>query len=49
MTDDNVDLGAFKDIVRRTLEEARVAARVQGKDVGRGRVSPARRVAGNAA
>ena len=46
MTDDNVDLGAFKDIVRRTLEEARGAARVQGKDVGRGRVSPARRVAG---
>ena len=46
MTDDNVDLGAFKDIVRRTLEEARGAARVQGKDVGRGRVSPSPRVAG---
>lgn len=46
MTDDNVDLGAFKDIVRRTLEEARGAARVQGKDVGRGRVAPSRRVAG---
>jgi predicted nucleic acid-binding Zn ribbon protein len=46
VTDDNVDLGAFKDIVRRTLEEARGAARVQGKDVGRGRVAPSRRVAG---
>ena len=33
------------DLVRRTLEEARGAARVQGKDVGRGRRSP-RRVAG---
>ena len=29
------------DLVRRTLEEARGAARVQGKDVGRGRSSPA--------
>jgi len=35
------------DLVRRTLEEARGAARSQGKDVGRGRVSPAvRRLAG---
>lgn len=35
------------DLVRRTLEEARGAARSQGKDIGRGRVSPApRRVAG---
>jgi predicted nucleic acid-binding Zn ribbon protein len=36
------------DLVRRTLEEARAAARAQGKDAGRGRVSaPApRRVAG---
>lgn len=31
------------DLVRRTLEEARGAARSQGKDVGRGRTSPARR------
>lgn len=46
MTDDNIDIGAYRDIVRRTLEEARGAARVQGKDVGRGRSSPARRVAG---
>jgi predicted nucleic acid-binding Zn ribbon protein len=37
------------DLVRRTLEEARDAARVQGKDVGRGRRSPRpRRVAGSA-
>ncbi len=35
------------DLVRRTLEEARGVARVQGKDVGRGRSSPVRRVAGN--
>ena len=28
------------DLVRRTLEEARGAARSQGKDVGRGRSSP---------
>jgi predicted nucleic acid-binding Zn ribbon protein len=36
------------DLVRRTLEEARGAARVQGKDVGRGRNSPVRRrVAGS--
>ncbi|MCZ8380298.1 DUF721 family protein [Mycobacterium sp. CPCC 205372] len=34
------------DLVRRTLEEARGAARSQGKDVGRGRTSPARRSAG---
>jgi predicted nucleic acid-binding Zn ribbon protein len=35
------------DMVRRTLEEARGAARSQGKDVGRGRTSsPERRVAG---
>jgi predicted nucleic acid-binding Zn ribbon protein len=56
MTDDDkgdagppADLGglAGMDLVRRTLEEARGAARSQGKDVGRGRVSPRRRVAGN--
>jgi predicted nucleic acid-binding Zn ribbon protein len=46
MTDDHVDLGAYKDLVRRTLEEARGAARVQGKDVGRGRGSTTRRIAG---
>lgn len=34
------------DLVRRTLEEARGAARSQGKDVGRGRNAPVRRVAG---
>jgi len=36
------------DLVRRTLEEARAAARAQGKDAGRGRAAPAapRRVAG---
>jgi predicted nucleic acid-binding Zn ribbon protein len=35
------------DLVRRTLEEARGAARSQGKNVGRGRTSPTdRRVAG---
>ncbi|MGV0810638.1 DUF721 family protein [Mycolicibacterium boenickei] len=34
------------DLVRRTLEEARGAARSQGKDVGRGRSAPVRR-AGN--
>lgn len=38
---------AGMDLVRRTLEEARGAARVQGKDVGRGRGSPHRRVAGS--
>jgi predicted nucleic acid-binding Zn ribbon protein len=39
---------AALDLVRRTLEEARAAARAQGKDLGRGRaVAPAaRRVAG---
>jgi predicted nucleic acid-binding Zn ribbon protein len=37
---------AGMDLVRRTLEEARGAARSQGKDVGRGRGSPPRRVAG---
>jgi predicted nucleic acid-binding Zn ribbon protein len=36
------------DLVRRTLEEARAAARAQGKDAGRGRAAPpeARRVTG---
>ncbi|MDV3123381.1 DUF721 family protein [Mycobacterium sp. 21AC1] len=34
------------DLVRRTLEEARGAARSQGKDVGHGRSGPVRRVAG---
>src|ERR1700761_2045692 len=36
------------DLVRRTLEEARAAARAQGKDAGRGRVVPpaGRQVAG---
>jgi predicted nucleic acid-binding Zn ribbon protein len=36
------------DLVRRTLEEARAAARAQGKDAGRGRALPpaGRRVAG---
>lgn len=34
------------ELVRRTLEEARSAARRQGKDVGKGRRVPARRVAG---
>ncbi|HEX2214645.1 MAG TPA: DUF721 family protein [Mycobacterium sp.] len=33
------------DLVRRTLEEARGAARSQGKDVGRGRGSAPRRIA----
>jgi predicted nucleic acid-binding Zn ribbon protein len=38
---------AGMDLVRRVLEEARGAARSQGKDVGRGRNSPApRRIAG---
>jgi predicted nucleic acid-binding Zn ribbon protein len=53
MTDD-IDAGppphlagmAGMDMVRRTLEEARGAARSQGKDVGRGRSSPIRRIAG---
>ncbi len=35
------------DLVRRTLEEARGAARRQGKDVGRGREPRQRRVAGS--
>lgn len=42
-------LGEVKgmDLVRRVLEEARGAARIQGKDVGRGRrLPPTRRVAG---
>lgn len=42
-------LGEMKgmDLVRRVLEEARGAARTQGKDVGRGRrLPPTRRVAG---
>lgn len=55
MTDDEPNTGppahlsdiAGMDLVRRTLEEARGAARVQGKDVGRGRGSSARRVAGS--
>lgn len=34
------------DLVRRTLEEARGAARSQGKDVGRGRTARPRKVAG---
>lgn len=34
---------AGMDMVRRALEEARGAARSQGKDVGRGRVAPAKR------
>ena len=37
---------AGMDLVRRALEEARGAARSQGKDVGRGRSAPPRRVAG---
>lgn len=59
MTDDDENAAAFEpppelaglkgmDLVRRTLEEARGAARVQGKNVGRGRSSPAtKKVAGN--
>ncbi|OBI81687.1 DUF721 family protein [Mycobacterium sp. E740] len=35
------------DLVRRALEEARGAARTQGKDVGRGRGQAPRRIAGN--
>ncbi|MFV9632804.1 DUF721 family protein [Mycobacterium neumannii] len=35
------------DLVRRTLEEARGAARSQGKEVGRGRGAAPRRIAGN--
>ena len=49
--DDNTEAGppahlaglAGMDLVRRTLEEARGAARTQGKDVGRGLSSPGRR------
>jgi predicted nucleic acid-binding Zn ribbon protein len=37
---------AAMDLVRRTLEEARSAARAQGKDVGLGRQKPTPRVAG---
>ncbi|GAT08563.1 hypothetical protein AU184_20975 [Mycolicibacterium novocastrense] len=36
------------DLVRRTLEEARGAARSQGKEVGRGRGAAPRKIAGNA-
>jgi predicted nucleic acid-binding Zn ribbon protein len=40
---------AMRDLVRRTLEEARGAARIQGKNVGHGRRFPAaRRIAGAA-
>lgn len=40
---------AGMDMVRRVLEEARGAARTQGKDIGRGRrLPPTRRVAGSA-
>ncbi|MGB8407627.1 MAG: DUF721 family protein [Mycobacterium sp.] len=56
MTDESDDEKAFPpahlahlkgmDLVRRTLEEARGAARSQGKDVGRGRNAPVPRVAG---
>lgn len=56
MTERDAELGppehlnglAGMDLVRRTLEEARGAARSQGKDVGRGRraVASGRRVAG---
>ncbi|KUI48022.1 hypothetical protein AU198_05430 [Mycobacterium sp. GA-1199] len=35
------------DLVRRTLEEARGAARSQGKEVGRGRGAAPRKIAGN--
>lgn len=50
-SDDRAERGAepaAMDLVRRTLEEARDAARIRGKDVGRGRGIPvtARRVAG---
>lgn len=38
---------AGMDLVRRTLEEARGAARSQGKDVGRGRTSPTKKIAGS--
>jgi predicted nucleic acid-binding Zn ribbon protein len=42
---DDLARSAGMDLVRRTLEEAQEAARIRGKDTGRGRVSP-RRVAG---
>ncbi|MGO8771446.1 DUF721 family protein [Mycobacterium sp.] len=55
-SDDGEELESFKppsglsgiDLVRRTLEEARAAARAQGRDAGRGRTAPVvpRRVAG---
>jgi predicted nucleic acid-binding Zn ribbon protein len=50
-SDDRPDHGgdsAAMDLVRRTLEQARDAARIRGKDVGRGRIVSvsARRVAG---
>ena len=55
-SDDPKDLGAGEhpsgltgiDLVRRTLEEARAAARAQGKDAGLGRAAPppSRRAAG---
>ena len=38
---------AGMDLVRRTLEEARNAARSQGRDVGRGRQRAPRRIAGS--
>jgi predicted nucleic acid-binding Zn ribbon protein len=55
MSDDAADLQppahlaglAGMDLVRRTLEEARGAARSQGKDVGRGRGAAPRRIAGS--
>lgn len=44
----HVNAMAGMDLVRRALEEARGAARMQGKDVGRGRrLPPTRGVAGN--
>jgi predicted nucleic acid-binding Zn ribbon protein len=49
MTDDEQPLPPADpgiDLVRRTLEEARGAARSRGQDVGRGRSSPMRRAAG---
>jgi predicted nucleic acid-binding Zn ribbon protein len=54
MTDDDPEINppahlaglTGMDLVRRTLEEARGAARVQGKDVGRGRGFSVRRIAG---
>lgn len=44
---DDLTGSAGMDLVRRTLEEVREAARIRGKDTGRGRVPPTpRRVAG---